>query len=393
MKEHCEICNHNGSISELQIHHKDGNPLNNKEENKQTLCEKCHRIEDAKRQTFPDPYSHRYLSFDEIISIEYVGEEVVYDIAMEGPNHNFIANGFVSHNSGPEPLNELLNYTVRIFNNAQGRRLSSLECHDLCCSIASAVIVGGVRRSACISLSNLSDDRMAKSKSGEFWLTDPQRALANNSVAYTEKPDARKFMSEWLKLIESKTGERGIFNRQGAKFQVAKIGRRDVNWDFGVNPCGEIILRPNSFCNLTEVVIGAEDTLEELIKKVKAATILGCIQSTLTDFGFIRKEFKTNCEQERLLGVSLTGLRDHHVLNTVNAGSKRWLLEMKETAIETAKEWAEILGISVPAAITCVKPSGTVSQLVNSSSGLHTRYSPYYLRRVRVSALDPIAKT
>jgi len=330
--------------------------------------------------------------YNRVIKQLYSGVVPTWDLSKIRPAGSLLKT-FGGRASGPGPLEELIQYTVRLFNYAQGRCLTSLECHDLCCAIASAVIVGGVRRSACISLSNLSDDRMAKCKTGEFWVTDPQRALANNSVAYTDQPDARKFLSEWLKLIESKTGERGIFNRVGAKSQIAKIGRREVkDWDFGTNPCGEIILRPNEFCNLTEVIIRPEDELDTLKEKVRAATILGSVQSTLTDFRFIRKDFQTNCEEERLLGVSLTGLRDHVVLCDVNPIAEEWLRTLEGVAIETAKEWAGILGIPVPAAITCIKPSGTVSQLVGCSSGLHTRYSPYYIRRVRVSALDPIAR-
>ena len=294
--------------------------------------------------------------------------------------------------SGPDPLVDLIKFTGRTFKAATGRRLNSLECHDLVCKIASIVFVGGVRRSACISLSNLSDDRMAHAKDGMFWDTNPQRMLANNSVAYTEKPDTERFIQEWLNLIRSKSGERGIFNRESAKFIVSQIGRRDPNYDLGVNPCSEIILRPSEFCNLSEVVVRPKDTIKALKEKVRRATILGAVQSTYTDFQFIGRDWKRNCDEERLLGVSLTGLRDHPILGHKSREAELMLVEMKQEAIDTAKEWSEILGINMPAAITCTKPSGSVSQLVDSASGLHHRYSPYYIRRVRVTANDPLAR-
>jgi len=293
--------------------------------------------------------------------------------------------------SGPEPLERLIKFTINIITHNNGRKLSSINCYDICCMIANIVVVGGVRRAACVSFSNLSDDRMAKSKSGSFWIENPQRRLSNNSVAYTEKPDSRKFLSEWIKLIESRTGERGIYNREGAKLLAAKSGRRDINYDFGGNPCNEIMLRSNEFCNLSEVIIRKEDTKEDLKKKVRHATIIGCLQSTLTDFKFLNRNWKHNCEEERLLGVSLTGIMDHPVLNNINKDMKIWFHEMKEEAIQTAERWSGYLDINMPTAITCIKPSGTVSQLTNTSSGIHTRYSPYYIRRVRVSSLDPIA--
>ena len=294
--------------------------------------------------------------------------------------------------SGPDPLVDLFKFTIRTFKNAAGRKLNSLECHDLVCKIASIVVVGGVRRSACISLSNLSDDRMAHAKDGMFWETNPQRMLANNSVAYTEKPDPERFIQEWLNLIRSKSGERGIFNRESAKFIVSQIGRRDPNHEFGCNPCSEILLRPNEVCNLSEVVVRADDTIKELKRKVRQATILGMLQATYTDFQFLGREWKRNCDEERLLGVSLTGLRDHPVLGHKSREAELMLIEMKQEAIDTAKEWSEILGVNMPAAVTCTKPSGSVSQLVDSASGLHHRYAPYYIRRVRVNASDPMAK-
>ena len=294
--------------------------------------------------------------------------------------------------SGYEPLKQLVDFTIDTFKKAQGRKLNSLECYDLVCMIATCVVVGGVRRSATINLSNFSDQRMRHAKDGQFWLENPQRSLSNNSVAYTEKPDMVSFMEEWLNLARSGSGERGIINREGFQ-KSAKENGREVR-DFGVNPCGEIILRPKQFCNLTEVVVKSTDDLASIKRKVRHATILGIVQSTLSDFGFIDDEWRINTEAERLLGVSLTGLADHRVLNGSYGTSdlRAFLTVLKEVAVETAKEWAEYLGINVPTAITCVKPSGTVSQLCDSSSGLHPRYSPYYIRRVRVTSSDPMAE-
>jgi len=293
--------------------------------------------------------------------------------------------------SGPAPLEQLIKFIIRTFQSAQSRKLTSVECHDIMCTIANSVVVGGVRRSATISLSNLSDDRMRHAKDGEFWLLNPQRSLANNSVAYTEKPECTKFIEEWLSLIRSNAGERGIFNREGAQKQQALLGR-DPGYPYGTNPCGEIILKSEEFCNLTEVVVRPGDNLDSLRVKVEAATLLGVLQSTLTDFGFIREEWKKNCEEERLLGVSLTGICDHPVLSKTTGDAKLWLRALKAAARATADKWADALGISRPKAITCVKPSGTVSQLVGSSSGLHPRWAKHYIRRVRVSTTDPLCK-
>ena len=326
-----------------------------------------------------------------LISDLYKGSIPNYDLSKIRPKGAKLKT-FGGRASGPEPLEELIKYTINLFKRMQGVQLQSSQCHDMCCMIASAVMVGGVRRSACISLSNLSDDRMAQAKSGDWWLNNGHRQYANNSVAYTEKPDSKKFLREWTKLVESRSGERGVFNRQGARYAVAKTGRRDVNHKWGINPCGEIILRPDEFCNLTEAVLRHGDQLEDCKRKVRHATILGCLQSTLTDFKFIGRSWKNNCEEERLLGVSLTGLADHPVLNNVSKEARSWLQLLKLEAIDTAKVWSEILDIPMPKAITCVKPSGTVSQLVNSSSGLHPRFAPYYIRRVQVSAKDPMAK-
>ena len=304
--------------------------------------------------------------------------------------------------SGPDPLVDLFNFSIEVFKNAAGRKLTSIECHDLMCKVADIVVVGGVRRSALISLSNLTDERMRVAKSGAWWEDNPQRALANNSISYTEKPDMGIFMKEWSALYESKSGERGIFNREAARRSAAVSGRRDTEYEFGTNPCSEIILRSKQFCNLSEVVVRSGDSFDDLKRKVKIATILGTLQSTLTDFRYLSSAWKRNTEEERLLGVSLTGIMDHPVLSGTETGKglvdfapvdslSELLNELKEISIETNKEWSTKLGIPQSTAITCVKPSGTVSQLVDSSSGIHPRYSQYYVRTVRQDKKDPLA--
>ena len=331
----------------------------------------------------------------QLISLLYAGEIPQWDVSKVRPAGAKLKT-FGGRASGPAPLVELFNFAVNTFVGAKGRRLSSIECHDLMCKIGEVVVVGGVRRSAMISLSNLSDDRMRHAKSGSWWEGQKQRALANNSVAYTEKPDMETFMREWLSLVESKSGERGIFSRPASKKQAAKNGRRDASYDFGTNPCSEIILRPYQFCNLTEVVVRATDTLEDLERKVKLATILGTIQSTYTHFPYLRKVWKDNTEAERLLGVSLTGIMDNKLLSNYyhsTDGSLSEILEhLKHVAVATNAEWAERLGIPASAAITCVKPSGTVSQLVDSASGIHARHSAYYIRTVRGDNKDPLTQ-
>lgn len=294
--------------------------------------------------------------------------------------------------SGPEPLAELFQFVVEVFSSASGRRLNNLECHDIMCKIGEVVVVGGVRRSAMISLSNLTDDRMRHAKSGNWGDLNPQRALSNNSVAYTEKPDSESFLREWLSLVESKSGERGIFSRTAAQEKAEKTGRRDSRWDFGVNPCSEIILRPYQFCNLTEVVIREDDDEAALRRKVRLATVLGTIQATYTDFPYLRKIWKQNTEEERLLGVSLTGIMDNALMHTDGTDLRTLLLSLKQEAISTNEEWSRAFGIEASAAITCVKPSGTVSQLVNSASGIHARHAPYYLRSVRGDNKDPLTE-
>ena len=327
--------------------------------------------------------------FRQLLALLWAGEIPKWDVSKIRPAGARLKT-FGGRASGPAPLVELFNFAVQTFKAAQGRKLSSIECHDLMCFIGQIVVVGGVRRSAMISLSNLSDDRMRHAKSGQWWETAGHRALANNSVSYTEKPDMETFMREWTALVESKSGERGVFNRQASKIQAAKNGRRDANYEFGTNPCSEIILRPYQFCNLTEVVVRATDTIEDLERKVRMATILGTIQSTFTKFPYLRKVWSTNTEEERLLGVSLTGIMDNVLMTSKNAGLNKTLDHLKGVAVDTNKEWAERLNIPVAAAITCVKPSGTVSQLVDSASGIHARHSPYYIRTVRGDNKDPL---
>ena len=294
--------------------------------------------------------------------------------------------------SGPQPLVDLFDFTVEKFKSAKGRKLSSMECHDIVCKTGEVVVVGGVRRSALISLSNLSDQRIRTAKTGDWWTTNPERALANNSVAYTEKPDAGIFMKEWLSLYESKSGERGIFSRASAQEKAAENGRRDASWDFGTNPCSEIILRPNQFCNLTEIVVRSTDSMASLTRKVQIATLLGTIQSTFTNFGYLRKRWQDNTEEERLLGVSLTGIMDSPMLNGKEKGLEKRLQTLRGVAVEANKYWADKFGINQSTAITCVKPSGTVSQLVDSASGIHARHNPYYIRTVRGDNKDPLTE-
>ena len=294
--------------------------------------------------------------------------------------------------SGPEPLVDLFKFAVNTFKHAKGRKLNSLECHDLMCKIGEVVVVGGVRRSAMISLSDLDDERIRHAKAGPWWDTAPHRALANNSAVYNETPTVGKFMEEWLSLYNSHSGERGIFNREAAKKTVEKYGHRDPNYEFGTNPCSEIILRPYQFCNLSEVVVRHDDTRETLLRKVRLAAILGTIQSTFTKFPYLRKVWQRNTEDERLLGVSLTGIYDNPLLTTQGDKLNELLGELREAAREANKEFAGLLGIPESAAITCVKPSGTVSQLVDSASGIHPRHSKFYIRRVRGDKKDPLTQ-
>ena len=330
----------------------------------------------------------------ELIGMLYIGQIPKWDLSKVRPAGTPLKT-FGGRASGPEPLDSLFRFVEKTFTNAKGRKLSSIECHDIVCKIAEIVVVGGVRRSALISLSNLSDDRMRHAKSGQWWEHHSQRALANNSACYTEKPDIGIFMDEWKSLYDSKSGERGIFNRASANKMAEKNGRRTVDGhEFGTNPCSEIILRDRQFCNLSEAVIRPSDTRESLIEKVRIATILGTFQSTLTNFKYVSNMWKKNCSEERLLGVSLTGIMDNLLTNgKENPYSLEGLLdELREVAIETNKKWSKKLGINQATAITCVKPSGTVSQLVDAASGIHARHNPYYIRTVRGDKKDPLTQ-
>jgi len=334
----------------------------------------------------------------ELISMLFNGQIPKWDLSKIRPAGARLKT-FGGRASGPEPLNRLFEFTVRLFRNAKGRQLRSIECHDLLCKIADTVIVGSVRRSACISLSNLTDDRMRRAKTGQWWVVEPQRALANNSVAYTEKPDIDAFSKEWRNQYKSKSGERGIINKVALKEKAVSCGR-EYDGDYLVNPCGEAILRDSGgFCNLSEVIIKSTDSYDDIKSKVIFATIIGTFQSTLTNYRYLRKIWKQNSEEERLLGVSLTGIMDHKVMSGQHDKGgdgypelTKWLRGLKQVAIETNKKYANKLGIPVSKHITLVKPSGTVSILCNTSSGIHPRYSEYYIRRVRNDKKDPLSQ-
>ena len=331
-------------------------------------------------------------AFKELVGMLYIGQIPKWDMSKVREAGAPLKT-FGGRASGPDPLESLFNFTVTTFKNSAGRKLTSLECHDIVCKIAEIVVVGGVRRSALISLSNLSDDRMRHAKSGSWWEQNSQRALANNSACYSEKPDIGIFMDEWKSLYDSKSGERGIFNRESANKMAAKNGRRTIDGhEFGTNPCSEIILRDREFCNLSEAVIRTSDTVATLKEKVRIATILGTFQSTLTNFKYVSNVWKKNCSEERLLGVSLTGIMDNPLTNGKQKGLDKLLEELKEVAVETNKIWAKKLGIPRSVAITCVKPSGTVSQLTDAASGIHARHNPYYVRTVRGDKKDPLTK-
>jgi len=327
----------------------------------------------------------------ELISLLYAGQIPTLNVSAVRPSGAKLKT-MGGRASGPAPLLDLYNFCVGIFKGAKGRKLYPIECHDIMCKIGEVVVVGGVRRSALISLSNLNDDQMRHAKSGKWWDTESQRSLANNSVAYKNKPEIGTFMREWLSLYESHSGERGIFNRQAAINKVEENRRRNSEHEFGCNPCSEIILRPYQFCNLTEVVCRVTDTLDTLKQKIEVATILGTFQSTLTNFKYLRKIWKQNTEEERLLGVSLTGILDCPILSPDNGALEGTLEELREVAVQTNKKYAKILGIPQSTAITCVKPSGTVSQLVDSASGIHARHSEYYIRTVRGGNTDPLTQ-
>ena len=333
-------------------------------------------------------------AYKEMLSLLWQGQIPRWDLSNVRPAGTPLKT-FGGRASGPEPLEELFKFTINTFQNAAGRKLKSVEAHDIVCKIAEIVVVGGVRRSALISLSNLQDESMRHAKSGQWWENNPQRALANNSVNYKEKPDIGTFMREWLSLYDSKSGERGIYNSMSARRQVESLNneeeiRREPRDDFGTNPCSEIILRSREFCNLSEVVVRGRDTAESLRKKVRIATILGTVQSPLTSFKYLSREWKRNCDEERLLGVSLTGIMDNSITNGKKGNLEQLLEDLKKEAVATNKEFAEKLDIPQSAAITCVKPSGTVSQLVDSASGIHARHNPYYIRTVRADNKDPL---
>ena len=331
-------------------------------------------------------------AYKELVSLLIGGQVPQWDVSKVRPAGARLKT-FGGRASGPKPLEDLFQFTCDTFKRAAGRKLTSIECHDIVCKIAEIVVVGGVRRSALISLSNLTDDRMRNAKTGAWWEANPQRALANNSAVYTERPEIGVFMEEWLSLYNSKSGERGIFNRDATKKTGARLGdRRDPNFEFGTNPCSEIILRDREFCNLTEVVVRADDTPESLKRKVRLAAILGTWQASLTNFPYLSSEWKKNCEEEALLGVSLTGILDNKIMYTPGVNLNGLLSSLKNDAVETNKEWAKRLGINPAAAITCVKPSGTVSQLVDAASGIHARHAEYYVRTVRADQKDPICK-
>jgi len=331
-------------------------------------------------------------SLRQVIAMLYSGEAPRWDTSKVRPAGARLKT-FGGRASGPEPLVELFKFVVKIFKNAQGRKLNSIECHDIMCKVGEVVVVGGVRRSAMISLSNLSDDRMRNAKTGSWWETQGQRALANNSACHTERPDVGIFMQEWLSLYESKSGERGIFNREAAKNIVKMNGRRNPDFEFGTNPCAEIILRPYQFCNLTEIIVRSTDTLDDLLRKARIATIMGTFQSTMTHFPYLRKIWRDNTEQERLLGVSMTGILDNHLLNDPSDKELPARLEaIKALTVDVNTKLASSLGIQAAAAITAVKPSGTVSQLTNTASGIHPRHAAYYYRRIRGDIKDPLTK-
>ena len=328
----------------------------------------------------------------QVMALLWAGEIPKWDVSAVRPAGTRLKT-FGGRASGPEPLVDLFKYVVAKFKGATGRKFTSLEAHDLLCKIGEVVVVGGVRRSAMISLSDLSDDRMAHSKSGNWWDGQGQRALANNSAVYTQKPDVGQFMREWSNIYESHSGERGIFNRYASELQAAKNERRELGKEWGTNPCSEIILRPYQFCNLSSVAVRSDDTVDSLKRKVRLATILGTFQSTLTHFPYLRSIWQKNTEEERLLGVSMTGILDNPLLNSPNdLDLPKRLEELRAIAVDTNAEFAASIGINRSAAITCVKPEGTVSQLTGTASGIHPQHSSYYIRRVRSDNKDPLTQ-
>jgi ribonucleoside-diphosphate reductase alpha chain len=328
----------------------------------------------------------------QVIALLYAGEIPKWDVSSVRPAGTRLKT-FGGRASGPEPLVELFKYVVSKFKGAAGRKLTSLESHDILCKIGEVVVVGGVRRSAMISLSDIGDDRMAHAKAGNWWDGNGQRALANNSAVYDVRPDVGQFMREWSSIYESHSGERGIFNRYASELQAAKNGRRKLNQEWGTNPCSEIILRPYQFCNLSSVIVRSSDSLDRLRNKVRLATILGTFQSTMTSFPYLRKVWQTNTEEERLLGVSMTGILDNTLLNNPDDPELPNRLEgMKDVAVNTNAEFADAIGINRSVAITAIKPEGTVSQLTSTASGIHPQHSEFFIRRVRSDNKDPLTQ-
>jgi ribonucleoside-triphosphate reductase len=331
-------------------------------------------------------------SLRQLIALLYSGEIPKYDMSKVRPAGARLKT-FGGRASGAQPLEDLFKFVTSKFKGAAGRKLSSLECHDILCKIGEVVVVGGVRRSAMISLSDLSDDKMAHAKAGNWWDGQGQRALANNSATYEETPAIGQFMREWTSIYESHSGERGIFNRDASQKQAAKNGRRDASYEFGTNPCSEIILRPYQFCNLSSCIIRSTDTEEDLLRKIRLATILGTFQASLTNFPYLRKIWQKNTEEEALLGVSMTGILDNHLLNDPEDANLPGLLEkLRDAAVNTNAEYAAAIGINQSVAVTAIKPEGTVSQLCSTASGIHPQHSQYYIRRVRADNKDPLTQ-
>lgn len=384
----CAVCGRDDLPT--QVHHKDRNPLHNDGDNCLCVCEPCHRTLHTAEDTFGNPYAHRYLSFDRIVSIKYVGQERVYDLCMEAPNHNFVANGFVSHNSGPEPLRELLRFARTTVLNRQGGVLTDLDCHDICCVEGKIVQVGGVRRASCISISELMSQLMREAKSGNWYDKAKWRTMANNSAAYSGRPDDVTFMREWLSLAESGSGERGIFNRKAVEMSIPKRRKRGPAW--GMNPCGEIILRPWQFCNLSICVARPYDTRESLKRKVRIAAYWGTMQKTCTEFRYLRPEWKKNCEEEALLGVDITGHADCPLLRYGAPGRAELLRELRQVVAEVDTTLSQRWSINRSAADTCVKPSGDSSVFFDCSSGVGAHHSTYRIRWVRESIHSPVTK-
>lgn len=356
-----------------------------------TVAEEFHETDST--IIIPDSRVGWASSYRELIGMLYGGRLPKYDFSKIRAAGARLKT-FGGRASGPEPLENLFKFTAEIFKTAAGRKLTSIECHDIATKCAEVVVVGGVRRSALISLSDLNDDLMRKAKSGQWWLTNGQRALANNSACYSDKPDIGTFLNEWTGLYESKSGERGIYNRAGAKRQASLSGRRDTSFDFGLNPCAEILLRSRGLCNLAESVARPGDSLDDLCRKVRISIACCSWQCTLTDFKYLGREWRRNAEEERLLGASITGIMDHPVLNGSEGIEKlkEWLSTMKAVALEETGVWSKKLNIPFSAAVTTIKPSGTVSQLCDTSSGIHARHAPYYIRTVRADKKDPLAQ-